>query len=131
MFWVYANNTARLKPSHQDIVDRLKLPRRKDPRVDTMQLVFKWLCNGQSEKWLLVLNSADDNEVLCTVDKDGSSSVQKALYTFFPYARNGTILVTSRDEVTAVNFVGIQSSIVRVGPMNAEDALALLKKTGV
>ena len=43
IFWVYAATNARFEQAYQDIAEKLKIPRRDDPKTNRMKLVWDWL----------------------------------------------------------------------------------------
>jgi tetratricopeptide (TPR) repeat protein len=82
----------------------------------------------------MVLDNADDDDVFFVAD-EGSGGIShnsditnrtRPLESFLPQTPNGTILVTSRNSIAAINLVGPHGGIVEVEPMGEEDALALL-----
>ncbi|KAF8595698.1 hypothetical protein BDV93DRAFT_394156, partial [Ceratobasidium sp. AG-I] len=68
----------------------------------------------QEERWLLVLNNADDPDL--------------NLYEFFPSCDHGDILITTRNQ-QVVNHATGPESYCRVGGMRPDDALELLLKS--
>ncbi|KAF8594207.1 TPR-like protein [Ceratobasidium sp. AG-I] len=74
---------------------------------------LSWLVS-QEERWLLVLNNADDPEL--------------NLHDFFPECAHGDILITTRNQQMVAHSTGPESDC-RVGGMKPEDALQLLLKT--
>ena len=83
----------------------------------------------------MVLDNADDDDVFFSADEDGGGTAQtseamrqkRPLATFLPQAPHGLILITSRNSTAASNLVGTYDDIVKVEPMEVEDALALLR----
>ncbi|KAF8596393.1 FabD/lysophospholipase-like protein [Ceratobasidium sp. AG-I] len=80
---------------------------------ETPAEALTWLAS-QEERWLLLLNNADDTEL--------------NLYDFFPVCAHGDILITTRNQQTIVHTQG-PGSYCRVGAMRPDDALDLLLKT--
>ncbi|KAF8594387.1 hypothetical protein BDV93DRAFT_515829 [Ceratobasidium sp. AG-I] len=72
-----------------------------------------WLVS-QEERWLLVLNNADDPDL--------------NLHEFFPSCDHGDILITTRNQ-QVVNHATEPESYCRVGGMPPDDALELLLKS--
>lgn len=102
MLWVHASNAARFEQSYRDIADRVKIFRRKDPKVDVFQLVHDWLCSTK-DRWLLILDNVDDARFLVEVpvaqrDEAGNSrGAPKPLRSYIPYIERGSVLVTTRN----------------------------------
>ncbi|KAF8598777.1 TPR-like protein [Ceratobasidium sp. AG-I] len=74
---------------------------------------LSWLVS-QEERWLLVLNNADDPEL--------------NLHDFFPECAHGDILITTRNQQMVAHTTGLESEC-RVGGMKPDDALQLLLRT--
>ncbi|KFX90997.1 hypothetical protein V490_06147 [Pseudogymnoascus sp. VKM F-3557] len=135
VFWIHASNAARFKQAYTDIAARIELPGRNDPKADILRLLHNWLCDERNGQWLIILDNADDDQVLHStgVDSDGVAHGTEAahetapLASFLPQSSNGWILVTSRDLEAALNLVGTRSNVFRVEPMVEEEALMLLK----
>jgi tetratricopeptide (TPR) repeat protein len=134
VFWIHASNATRFKQAYTDIAARIELPGRDDPKADILRLLHNWLCDERNGQWLIILDNADDDQVLHStgVDSDGVAHGTEAahetapLASFLPQSSNGWILVTSRDLGAALNLVGTKS-VFRVEPMVEEEALMLLK----
>ncbi|KFY04526.1 hypothetical protein O988_00716 [Pseudogymnoascus sp. VKM F-3808] len=134
VFWVHGSNDARFKQAYTDIAARVELPGRDDPKADILRLLYNWLCDERNGQWLIILDNADDDEVLhfSAMDSDGAMDGTEALHetaplaSFLPQSSNGRILVTSRNLGAALNLVGT-GNVFRVEPMAEEEALVLLK----
>ncbi|KAF2186789.1 hypothetical protein K469DRAFT_570907 [Zopfia rhizophila CBS 207.26] len=132
VFWVHASNATRFEQAYRDIATRVELPGRDDPEADILRLVYNWLCDERSGRWLMVLDNADDDDVFFAADEDTVGIAQtsditshtRPLESFLPQTPNGTILITSRHRIAAINLVGTHGSIVQ--PMDEKDALTLL-----
>jgi hypothetical protein len=46
--------------AYQDIARRLKLPGSEDPQIDTCHLVSNWLDEADGDRWLVIVDNADD-----------------------------------------------------------------------
>lgn len=80
---------------------------------ETQEAALAWL-ESQEERWLLVLNNADDPDL--------------NLHEFFPVCAHGDILITTRNQQMVVHTTGPESRC-RVGGMREDDALQLLLRT--
>ncbi len=134
VFWIHANNAARFVQSYRSIATAAKIPGIEDPKVDVLNLVFQWLGSDQSGDWLLILDNADDADVffgLPTVpaaQADAASTESPCLSRYLPQTGTGSILITSRDEGTAVRLTGARKQVLRVDVMSEDDTMALLTK---
>jgi tetratricopeptide (TPR) repeat protein len=145
VFWAHASNTVRLEQSFRNIADQVKVRGHKDPQADVFKLVHDWLRNKKNGQWLLVLDNADDANVLSPSPSNGqswsednitnsgtsggssSSALQQHLSTYLPPSAHGSVLVTSRTRRAAMQIVD-DSDILPVEPMHDSTARALLYK---
>lgn len=112
------------------MADRLKLPGRKDPKINILTLVKDWLCNESNGRWMMVVDNADDVEVFYPKRKSGrndDADVPASLAAFLPQSHNGSILVTSRSRDAAVRLVGSSKRTIEVQAMDKDQAVQLLR----
>ncbi|CAI7637422.1 unnamed protein product [Penicillium pancosmium] len=133
VFWVHASNEARFEQSFRDIADQIKLPGRRNPRVNIFQLVENWLRDERKGKWICVLDNIDD-EPLCFLagGKDDptegpTNASTKPLLEYVPRSPNGFTIITSRSREVALRMVE-HKDLVEVQPMERLEALDLLQK---
>ncbi|RYP10896.1 hypothetical protein DL764_000332 [Monosporascus ibericus] len=130
VFWIHAGTQARVVEGFQTIADTVMLAGRNQPQADIMLLVSRWLHSERSGKWVVILDGADDADVLFAANQHATQDT-RPLASYLPQNPNGSILVTTRDRDLAFRLTGRHSSIIDVGPMAMADALALLwKKVG-
>ncbi|KAH0558819.1 hypothetical protein GP486_004539 [Trichoglossum hirsutum] len=131
VFWVHASNYARFKEEYKNIARELSLPGIDDPDVDTLQLVSKWLSDDINGPWLLVLDNADDMEILFGSNSP-TSPQQKiqgpatTLASYLPRSPNGSIIITTRDRRVGERLANRQKPI-SVLPFMTADAEKLLR----
>lgn len=95
------------------------------------KLLRTWLHDAKKGSWLVILDNADNVSFLLeppdTAEqvRDGASSERRLDY--IPTCSHGSLLITSRSRAAALRMVE-QNSIVDVGPMEEEHALALLTR---
>ena len=133
---MHASNAARYEYSLRDLADQAKIPGRNQPQVNIFRLICNWLRSEKSGKWLLILDNVDDASFLLDTpgsppeDDAGASSspqtVNAPLISYLPYCENGSILITTRSKRAARSLVSFRS-MISVGPMDRDDALALMK----
>lgn len=117
----------------RETLNDLKVPGRRDSQADIFQLFRDWLQGVSKEKWLLVLDNVDDATFLferppragAAGDSDAPRQSGRRYLDYLPPSDHGAILVTSRNESTALRIVE-KNNVIRVQPMNQPDALALL-----
>ncbi|KAL7935608.1 P-loop containing nucleoside triphosphate hydrolase protein [Trichoderma chlorosporum] len=127
VFWIYAATQARVQEGFRMIADAVKLPGRDEQKADIPLLVQNWLSNERNGRWIIILDSADNSEILYGLNQ--SDPDQRPLSTYFPQSRNGSILLTTRSKKLASKLTGGYNDIIEVQPMTETDALNLLEKT--
>jgi tetratricopeptide (TPR) repeat protein len=125
VFWVYAGTQARVEEGFKMIADTVKLDGRDKPNADIPLLVQIWLSNEQNGRWIVVLDSADDGEVLYSASEGG---YRRPLASYLPQSRNGFIIVTTRNKELALKVTGSRKFMIDVEPMTPGDALQLLER---
>ena len=135
VFWIHASNAARFEQSFREIADHVKIPGRKDPKVDIFKIVYDWLRDEKNGKWLLILDNADDARWLLeahvtsgAVPASGSQERStRPLWEYLPQIQHGSVLVTTRSRAVAVQLVE-ERDIIAVEPMDEVHAIALLQR---
>ncbi|KAH8894405.1 hypothetical protein GQ53DRAFT_604319, partial [Thozetella sp. PMI_491] len=124
VFWVHAGTRTRVEEGYRAIADCLELAGRHEPKANIAQLVYRWLSNERNGRWLMILDSADDQDVFFgTVE----GVQEQRLATYLPQSPNGCIVVTTRDKQLADRLTGRRERSIEVGPMTKAEALALLQ----
>jgi hypothetical protein len=131
VFWVHSNNVARFDQAYKEIARKLKLPGLDGPDVDTLEVVTEWLSDEDNGPWLMVLDNADDKEVLFGTNIQAPSRQSKreesaALVKYIPRSSNSSILVTTRDRRFGERLVNLEKTVAVV-PFKVTDAKQLLR----
>ncbi|KAI1325937.1 TPR repeat protein [Xylariaceae sp. FL0255] len=131
VFWVHAGTQERFDEGFKAIANKINIDARGHSQANVLQLVHDWLQNESNGQWLLILDSADDINMFYNTDQKGKSSKTSAkeereLWTYLPQSSNGSILITTRDKELAFRLTGSHKDTIEVGPMDKEDARALL-----
>ncbi|GKT68785.1 kinesin [Colletotrichum tofieldiae] len=127
IFWVRGSTKATFEESYRSIADALALPRRHDPCVNVLALVRDWLQRKDVSRWLMIVDNADDVEILFSkMDEQNDAHTPTASY--LPKSDNGKILFTSRSWDAAEKLTGNGKMILRVPTMDEAQALLLLQK---
>ncbi|KAL0929379.1 uncharacterized protein CTRU02_215545 [Colletotrichum truncatum] len=95
VFWVPAVDTVMFENAYRDIGRALSIHGIEDDEADVKGLVKAALERDGNRSWLLVIDNADDMELLFTNSK---------LAKYFPSSRKGSILLTTRNEQAATRF---------------------------
>ncbi|KAH7124426.1 hypothetical protein EDB81DRAFT_872496 [Dactylonectria macrodidyma] len=120
IFWVPILSNESAERAFVEIAKKLGLHRSSEDE-DVKDLVCQHLSSDKADKWLLIVDNADDQElILGSADKPG-------LEEYLPQSENGIILLTTRSRLVAVEFA--QSDVIDVEQMNEEEAADLLKNS--
>jgi hypothetical protein len=139
VFWVHASDPTRFEEGYRKIADRVQPPGWNDPKVDILRLVYNWLSDEGSGKWILVVDNADDLSIFTASCRSGSSSPvantsehrSQSLSQYLPLSSNSSILITSRSREVALVLTEAEDDIISVEPMDESQANALFcKKLG-
>ncbi|KAJ4380801.1 hypothetical protein N0V86_004163 [Didymella sp. IMI 355093] len=135
VFWVHAETKERLREGYLQIANTANIAGCDKPEANIVQLVHRWLSNEANGRWMLVLDSADDasvflDDTLASHDTHEPRSMNGKLDldSILPRSPAGSIIITSRSYEVVGMLTGSESSSIEVGPMNDQDAHALLRK---
>nr|XP_036584595.1 uncharacterized protein CTRU02_05670 [Colletotrichum truncatum]KAF6794113.1 hypothetical protein CTRU02_05670 [Colletotrichum truncatum] len=95
VFWVPAVDTVMFENAYRDIGRALSIQSIEDDEADVKGLVKAALERDGDRSWLLIIDNADDMELLFTNSK---------LAKYFPSSRKGSILLTTRNKQVATRF---------------------------
>lgn len=99
-----------------------------DPAVDKLQLVKDWFESPASGNWLIIVDNADDVDLLFGSgdhESDFSKRTTFRLADYFPRRKNGSILLTTRNQKIGIKITTVQN-VIAVPSMNTSDASNLL-----
>ena len=99
VFWVPAMSQESFELAYRDIGIRLRLPGITDDNADFKQLVKKALSSDRTGHWLMIVDNADDPEVL--MGDTGGHPGSARLHDCLPYSNGGKILFTTRSRKAA------------------------------
>lgn len=133
VFWIHGSNAARFEEGYREIADIIELAGREDPKANIFKLVHDWL-RGCKEKWLMVLDNVDEADFLVDAQESVQNhpdgfvrSVLRPLGEYLPQSQNGSILMTTRSQESALKFLE-PSGLIPVGHMDQSDAVELIRK---
>ena len=72
---------------------------------DPKQSIRDWLSSNDAGTWLLIVDSADDTDVLFGNREAGRPLVMKGFSEFIPQSSNGSILFTNRNKKAGSNLL--------------------------
>jgi hypothetical protein len=106
-----------------------------DPKKDILILARNWLEREESERWLMIIDNADDAEMFFGPDNDcqGSRHVSESTTTttlgqYIPDCHHGTILVTTRNKKAGIKLTKNQG-MIQVLEMDESLSIDLVRKT--
>lgn len=106
VFWVHGGNAERFRGGYSSIAQELNIPGRSDPQIDTLSLVKTWLEKNYQQRWLMVIDNADDTELFFG-SQEGNEEITPSNSTvnegaslgrYVPECAHGSILVTTRNK---------------------------------
>ncbi|KAF6806860.1 Kinesin light chain 5 [Colletotrichum plurivorum] len=121
VFWVHGSTRATFEESYRSVADVLALPRRHDSDVNVLVLVRDWLQREDVSPWLMVIDNADDIQMLF------SKNDNETYLSYLPKRENSKILITSRSWDAADKLTGNGRMIFRVPIMEEAQALQLFQ----
>ena len=128
VFWVPAIDMTSFERAYREIGNLLGIPGINDDKADVKSLVKAALSRESTGSWLLVVDNADDIDLLYNRDnKDDESSTLLALADYLPFSPRASILLTTRDYKVAVKHAGV--NVIKVEEMTEDDSRQLLKES--
>ena len=121
IFWIPALSMESIEQACSEIMRILKLPEVTDDTEDAKELVRQYLSSDNAGKWLLIVDNADDSNLLF-----GGGQQAQGLADFLPQSETGFILFTTRYQEIAVR---LESDVVEVKEMNNQEAISFLGKS--
>ena len=119
---MYASTSASFESGYADIAECLKLPGRTDQNADVKLLVQAALSQRESGHWILIIDNADDINVLSKRGNDSGSMVD-----YLPDSHTGSIIFTTRTRKAAISLA--KNNIIQVNEMSRDNAMEVLRKT--
>jgi hypothetical protein len=129
--WVHASNADRFRQSYLSIAEEYQIPGYDDPKSDLLLLVKRWLERTGCERWLMVLDNADDMQLFFGAPSAAASSSAESneagnLSAYLPECRHGSLTATTRNKQLGVRLAKGQQPI-EVMRMNANESAQLLR----
>lgn len=120
IYWVPALSEGSFKQAYSEIVRKLAIHKATDDE-NVLEMVKRHLSSEAAGKWLLIIDNADDLELLF-----GSPDSLGGLYENLPVSDNGVTLLTTCSREVAVSFAG--KDVIELQNMNPEEATAFVEK---
>ncbi|RDW63389.1 hypothetical protein BP6252_10934 [Coleophoma cylindrospora] len=125
VFWIPAISIATFEKAYLDIGKLLKIPGISEPMADAKNLVREKLNDEKTGQWLIIVDNADDIDVLS--QETGIDNLP--LIDYLPSSSKGSIIFTTRTRVAAVEQVDTQENRIKVAAMSTKEAKDLLEAT--
>ncbi|KAI0854709.1 hypothetical protein F4860DRAFT_95665 [Xylaria cubensis] len=120
IFWVPAQSDESFEKAYAEMARRFNIQVKVDE--DLKEAVRRYLESEQSEKWLLIVDNADDMAIFF-----GSSDKPGGIGKYLPERDNGLTLFTTRSREVAVAIAG--SDVIDLHEMSKEEATEFMNKT--
>ncbi|KAI1330254.1 P-loop containing nucleoside triphosphate hydrolase protein [Xylariaceae sp. FL0255] len=117
IFWVPAIDSTSFEIAYREIGQLLQLPSINDDGADVKTLVKRGLSQKSAGSWLLIIDNADDSELLAAIVVD-----------CLPFSPGGSILFTTRNHRITSELDIPPQSILPVLEMDNAEATELLRK---
>jgi tetratricopeptide (TPR) repeat protein len=124
VFWVPAISPESFKLAYREIEVRLRIPGISDDNADVKRLVKETLSLGNVGDWLMVVDNADDSQVLLGMDDESHESAR--LIDYIPHSNRGAILFTTRSRKAAADLT--QGNVLELNDMGKAEARQLLAR---
>jgi hypothetical protein len=121
IFWIPILSMESMEQACGEIARILEIPR-ADDKEDVKELVRQHLSNEATEKWLLIVDNADDISLLF-----GNEQQSQGIADYLPQSENGRILFTTRYQEVAVSLV--DSDVIELDEMYKQEAVTFLEKS--
>ena len=119
IFWVFCDAPIKIELAFREIARILDLGGHNDPGADIVRLVSLHFQRGYAKHWLLVLDNADDVELLTK----GKNALAEYILTY----RNGSIIIATKDRHVAQTLTSSAQDIIMIGRLPSKDALKLFR----
>jgi hypothetical protein len=124
IFWIPAVNPATFEQAYLQIGQLLQIHGITEENANVKQLVKSRLSQESSGEWLLILDNADDINVLYKEGYGDNNSL--ALIDYLPSSCYGSIVLTTRNRKVAVKQAG--GNIIKIYEMDQADAKKVLEQ---
>ncbi|RFU77459.1 hypothetical protein TARUN_4762 [Trichoderma arundinaceum] len=126
VFWIHADTLARVEEGFRKIATQVRPSSRNLSNSDLVQLAYNWLSDERNGRWVMILDGADEEEILRRGYDD--SPERESLAAYLPQSPNGSIIITTRNRSIGSWLTRNRQDVVEVGPMAVSEALFLLEK---
>ncbi|KAM3086792.1 hypothetical protein ACMFMG_000914 [Clarireedia jacksonii] len=122
VFWILASSNVSFEKGYSDIAECLKITGITKENANVKQLVKTALSQESTGPWILIIDNADDVDVLF---KNGDDLGSLPLIDYLPASCKGSIIFTTRTRKAAVKQAG--GDIIQIDEMSRDDAKEFLR----
>jgi tetratricopeptide (TPR) repeat protein len=123
VFWVPAVSQAGFEQAYREIGLLLRIPSIADAQADVKKLVKARLSDESFGQWLMIVDNADDVNVLFGASNEESTADR--LIDYLPCSRKGSVVFTTRTAKAASDLA--QSNVIELGELGNAEARELLR----
>ncbi|KAK1240245.1 hypothetical protein MKX08_007687 [Trichoderma sp. CBMAI-0020] len=120
IFWVPAVEATGFENAYREIGQSLGVAGIDEDSADVKALVKAALSRKEAGAWLLIVDNADDVDLICG---------PTGLLSFLPFSRMGSILFTSRNHQAAIELDIPETGLVSIPEMSQTEATELLERS--
>jgi tetratricopeptide (TPR) repeat protein len=121
VFWIPALSMESMEQACSDIARIRGIPPAVDDKEDIKELVRQYLNDEAAGQWLLIVDNADDMELLF------GTGQSKGIADYLPQSENGLIIFTTRHQEVAVSLA--DSDVIELEEMDRQEAVSFLEKS--
>ncbi|OCK98381.1 purine and uridine phosphorylase [Cenococcum geophilum 1.58] len=121
IFWAPTLSMESFEQACADIARALHIPQAAGGEEDAKELVRQHLSAARAGRWLLVVDNADDAEILF------GTGQSKGIVDYLPESEEGVVVFTTRTLEVAVSLT--RGDVIELGAMNRQDAVSFLEKS--
>jgi tetratricopeptide (TPR) repeat protein len=122
IFWLPAVSMESFEQACAGIVQALHISQRRKEEDDPKELVKQYLSSSRARRWLLVVDNADDPNILF-----GGSEQSGGIVDYLPESEGGVTVYTTRTVEVAVSLT--RGDVLELGAMDRGDAIDFLSES--
>ncbi|KAF1922650.1 purine and uridine phosphorylase [Didymella exigua CBS 183.55] len=121
IFWVPAVSMESFEQACAGIAEAVGISQAADKEEDAKELVKAWLSASRAGRWMLVVDNADDPDVLFGTEQS------QGIVDYLPESEQGVVMYTTRTLEVAVSLT--RGDALELGAMDWQDAREFLSKS--
>jgi hypothetical protein len=128
IIWIHASTVERIDQAYKEIARKAQLSGWDNPKTNKLALVADWLNQDETGHWLVILDNADDADVLFNATPDLASKgyEEKPIASYIPHSTEGSILITTRDRRVGERLAN-RVKAINLPPFTVQEARDLLE----